>query len=228
MLAPGNAKKIAVSVPYVYRISDYLQNERYQKLQALIEPRWKKITNNIKIPRNVLGAELDVVVHFRLLDIKNNTVGFIQYQTNHSGYSPRSVRYDPQLLDPAKVHGRMSQVYVDIHQEAINNNQLIKNDVVSDKYSILTIRRLHPKAGRPYEKKIYNEPYKKNTVTTVDLVESFVRHCINKTENTEADRYVSSFESQKLTVELFGAIYEGVAKNYLGVNSEMIVNLPRK
>lgn len=209
----GFVKNIEISVPYIFRVRDYIDNKGYKALQILIEKYISKFDNQVNLTESILNSELDFISHLKLFDAKRKTIGIILYQSNHTSYSPRLVKFSKKIIDPANIHGRMSHVYYDIHQGALQNIQLIKNDVVFEDYKIKVTRRLHPKLGSKFEKRIYKNPYNKKTITTEDLFTSFIKKSTGLNHDKSIVKRLSTLESQKFTIELFGKLYEIIASD---------------
>jgi len=131
-VAKGRIKKLIVDLLYVFRVKDYLRIEGYKKLQDLIEGVNPNFKNDIKIPKQVLNCELDFTFHVRLFDKNYFPIGLILYTSNNTAFTPRLTKFIPEMVEYTndKLGGRMSQIYYDIHQGALQNWQLIKNDVV--------------------------------------------------------------------------------------------------
>jgi hypothetical protein len=218
-------KYVRITPQYVYRVRDYIELEGYRTAQEFIEDKSNNINNKVKLPESVLNSELDAIFNIELINKKQQTVGVINYQTNHTSYTPRTVQYDPSILDPANVQGRMSHIYFDIHQGVFQNIQLFKNDVVCEKYSINTIRRQHPSIGIPYEIKVFNNPYEKNTVTAQDLLIAFIKQSAGVSVNKNHLKHLATLESQRLSIELFAAFYKAVSKHFSGETKSVIVRV---
>lgn len=214
-IAPGKAEKIRIDTPYVYRVSDYLKIEGYKFIQDLIEK--KKLQNNITLNKAILASELDFKFNLRLLDKNNNLTGLITYSNNHTSFTPRLSKYNSRIIDYAndKNGGRMSQVFFDIHQGAIQNFQLVKNDVVFTPYNIQLFARKHPRLGKIYSEKTYKDAYIKNTFTPKDLVKSVVKQLAGLPIDHSILTKLSDFDNQILTNKIFSAFYELIANEYL-------------
>ena len=214
-IAPGKTKRIQIETPYVFRIKDYLDNEGYKCIQNLIEV--KDLPKNSIFSKAILASELDFKFNMRLLDKYNKLTGSISFSNNHTSFTPRLTQYNPAKLEYANEvnGGRMSQIYFDIHQGAIQNFQLIKNDVVFTKNEIKLFIRKHPRLGSKYTEKIYRDAYTKNTFTPRDLIKSVVKQIAGFPVDRSVLTKLAKIDNQILTNKIFSAFYELIANEYL-------------
>ena len=215
-LAQGEATKIRIILPYIFRVKDYLSIKGYKNIKNLIEENSSKINDDIELSNNILSSELDFTFHLQLLNKKNIPLGLISYSSNHTTFTPRQVKYDSEITDNANnpLGGRMSQLYIDVHQGALQNWQLIKNDVVFHGNEITTIGRQHPLIGIPYRKTKYSEAYEKGTISPQDLVISFIKYSGSLKISNDHFSLLSTIDNQKLTNRLFSKFYEKIAEDY--------------
>ncbi|RJQ26956.1 hypothetical protein C4577_02480 [Candidatus Parcubacteria bacterium] len=215
-LAKGDIAKIKVELPYVFRVNDYLKIKGYKKIKDLIEGQNSNIYENAELSKSVLNSELDFDFHLHLLDKNNNKIGLISYSCHHTSYSPRLVKYDPNVIDHAhdRNGGRMSQLYIDIQQGALQNWQLIKNDIVFYGNNIEIIGRKHPRIGQVYKKEIYEEAYEKGTISPKDLLKSFIKFSAGLRIPKKHMDLLATIENQRLTNKLFTKCYEKIAEEY--------------
>lgn len=225
--APGKTKYIELTLPYVFRVKDYLKKQGYQKLMELNENEQLILTKNVKLTDSILNAELDFTIHMSLFDESNNNLGLFSYTSNHTTYTPREAKYNPNILDHAneKSGGRMSQVYFNIHQGALQNWTLTKNDVVFEGNNIEIAQRLHPKLGNQYFVKKYEDAYDNQTITPKDLFISFVKKSMKLSTPKTHDKHMQSLETQRLTHRIFSASYELMAKKYTNPKSTPSVRI---
>lgn len=214
-IAKGNATKISVSLQYISRVKDYLNNHGYKNIKKLIEGENNGIEDEVVIPTQVSKCELDFIFHLKLLDDKNIPVGLISYTSNHTSFTPRLTKYHPDMTDPAYETdgGRMSQLYIDIHQGALQNWQLIKNDIVFHGNEIQIVGRQHPKIGNLYLKKEYKDAYNSETTPT-DLLKALIKYLGEFETKSKELSSITAFEDQKLTNRLFSKFYELIANDY--------------
>ncbi|KKT91257.1 MAG: hypothetical protein UW92_C0015G0007 [Candidatus Jorgensenbacteria bacterium GW2011_GWA2_45_13] len=135
--APGKAVKIVPSLNYVTRIKDYLDSEAYMQIARIIKADSKSLTLPV-LPEAVLGCELNSGFTFTMKDMNDIPVGTISFLYNHTSFAPRVNTYDESNREPMdhKGGGRISHCFIDIHQEGLQNWQIIKNDVASEKNTI--------------------------------------------------------------------------------------------
>ncbi|GEM_PF-843636 len=235
-IAKGNIYKLSVSLPYIFRVRDYIKIQGYKKIRELIEdPQSSGFDDSQKIPEQVLNAELDFTFHIKLLDRDNNVLGLVSYTSDHTTHTPRKTKYHPDMIEYTndKFGGRMSQIYFDIHQGAVQNIQIIKNDVVFQGNKIQTITRQHPNIGKPLTTRHYRDAYDSNTATPKDLVKEFIKYTAGEKIEEEYLHMICNFEDQRLTNKLFSLFYELIAQEYeshnadadtVKVNNEIIID----
>lgn len=215
--APGNVSKIGITLPHVSRVRDYLAQQGYEQMMHLNDETPAVVAQDVVLPERVLNAELDFTLHLHLYDYSNSKIGLISYSSSHTTFSPRTTKYDPNMLDHANDEngGRMSQVYFDIHQGSVQNWVITKNDVVFKGNHIELTQRLHPKLGAAYSKKEYANAYNDETITLQDLFVSFVKKSVGLQIPAEYDRHLQLLSTQRLTHRLFSSAYELIAEEYV-------------
>jgi len=215
-MARGNIDKIEISLPYILRVGEYLKTNNYKKLRELIESESKKFDDNILIPQEVLNSELDFSFYLKLKDKEDNQVGLISFIVNYSTYTPRLVRYNPEVTEYAhhKLGGRMSSVYFDIHQGALQQWQLIKNDEAAFDHNIEIKQYLHPKLGKKIKKMSFSNSYESETHTPKDLFKSFIKICMKQKIPKKHLSMLSLVDDQKLTNRLYSMMYEKIAEEF--------------
>lgn len=218
-VAKGNTAKLEVSLPYILRVKDYLNIKGYSKLREFIEDK-TDFDDRIELPEPVLNAELDFTFHIKLFDKNNNLLGLISYTSDHTTFTPRQTKYVPEMVEYTndKLGGRMSQVYMDIHQGTIQNWQLVKNDIVFFGNKISIKGRKHPKLSNKVEVLQFEEAYDKGTITPQDLFISFIKATAGLLVPSEHLNLLSTFENQNLTNKLFSTFYEKIAEEFEAKN----------
>ena len=214
--APGDAASIELTLPYVARVEDYLRKQGYKQLMQINEENPSVVVDGVELSQNILNAELDFTIHITLYDKQNQKIGLFSYTANHTTFTSRRTKYDPEMLDHTndKDGGRMSQIYFDIHQGALQNWLLIKNDMVFGGNNIEITQRLHPDLGNPYLKEKFTDAYDSQTVTPKDLFVSFVKKSIRLHVPEIHDEHLQLLNTQELTHRIFSASYELIAKKY--------------
>lgn len=141
--ARGNIDTIEISMPYILRVEEYIKAGSYKSLRKLVENKNKDDITDI--PKRALNTELDFSFYLKLRDKNGNQVGLITFIVNYSTFAPRLTKYNPEVTEYAhdKYGGRMSSVYFDIHQGALQQWQLIKNDEVALGHNIDLRQMLH-------------------------------------------------------------------------------------
>lgn len=215
-MAPGKITKLRIDLPYLTRVGHYLDGRGYEQIVALTGGQILECNSETQIPKSIRNCELDFTFHIHLFDERDIPLGLISYTSNHSTYTPRQLGYDSNRIDPAyhKLGGRMSQLYIDIHQGALQNWQLIKNDRVFHGNEITTIQRQHPEIGSEYEFTNYPDAYETETITPRDLVQTFLLHSNSSASSAMCKPYLATLNGQSLTYRLFSCFYELIAHNY--------------
>lgn len=151
----------------------------------------------------------------------------ISYTCNHTTFTPRTTKYDPDMLDHTndKDGGRMSQIYFDIHQGSVQNWLLTKNDVVFEGNEVDITQRMHPTLGQEYNKMSYTDAYDSQTITPKDLFASFVKKSIGVTVPKKHDEHLQLLNSQELTHRIFSATYELIARQYVDPNNNQEISI---
>ncbi|HSW74984.1 MAG TPA: Gfo/Idh/MocA family oxidoreductase [Candidatus Saccharimonadales bacterium] len=215
-LAPGDAVSIGVRAISVTRVQDYLNAKGYKQLMKLNKEDAAVVVGSTKLSNSILRAELDFTFCFTLYNAQGNPVGQIMYSNSHTAFSPRLARYSPDTLDHANQNGggRMSQVFVDVHQGVLQNWLAIKNDIVFNENVIEVTRRQHPALeGRSLERKVFSKAYEIDTLTPVHLTEYFLKKTIGEATAAEISQ-LPNITSQILSERIFSACYEQIAHLY--------------
>ena len=213
----GNTSYLEVTLPYVSRVKDYLNKQGYKHLMELNKENSSKVVDGVELTDSILNAELDFTIHLKLFDKFNNMLGLLSYSSNHTTFTSRETKYDPEMLDHTndKYGGRMSQIYFDIHQGALQNWLLTKNDVVFEGNNIEITQRLHPALGKSYFTKKYTDAYDSQTVTPKDLFVSFVKKSMGLSVPKVHDEHLQLLTTQELTHRIFSASYELIASDFI-------------
>ena len=207
---------IDISTLYVLRVGEYLKTKSYEKLREIIESNSKKFNDNIHIPNEVLNSELDFSFILKLKDKDGNQIGLITFLVNYSTFAPRLTKFNPEVTEYAhdKYGGRMSSVYFDIHQGAIQQWQIIKNDEVATGHNIDFRQRLHPRLGKKINNIYISNAYENSTFTSKDLFKFFIKACANKKNSKKHLSMLSQIDDQNLTMKLYSMMYEKIAEDF--------------
>lgn len=214
--APGRACKLVPRLNYVMRVSDYLESESYKQIantldidsSALIIPELSKET---------LGCELNVGFTLTMKTKENITTGLISILFNHVSFNTRTIGYDPSVREVGdhKGGGRMSQSFIDVHQEGLQNWQISKNDVALDDNTITLQGRRHPSiGGKGYEYSKYENAYDSN-ISMKDLLADTLQY-ISTGGSIKEHHIVRELSEERLAVEIYTACYELIAADYQG------------
>lgn len=214
--APGSATKIRITLPYVSRVRDYLAKRGYAQLMQLNQEDSATVEQGVKLSESILNAELDFTIHLQLYDNSGKRIGLISYTSNHTTFTPRTTKYSLEMLDHTndKDGGRMSQMYLDIHQGSVQNWQLVRNDVVFESDNIEITQRLHPALGESYATTKFTDAQDIHTIASKDLVGSFIKKSMGLPVPKTHDKHLQLFNSQELSHRIFSATYELIAQEY--------------
>lgn len=214
--APGRACKLVPKLNYVTRVSDYLEAESYKQIAKTLNVDDATLT----IPQlsdETLGCELNVGFTLTMKTKENITVGLISILFNHVSFNTRTIGYDPSVREVGdhKGGGRMSQSFIDVHQEGLQNWQIAKNDVALDDNTITLHGRRHPSIeGKEYEYSKYENAYDSN-ISMKDLLADTFQY-ISKGDSLKEHNIVRELSEERLAVEIYTACYELIAAEYQG------------
>lgn len=214
--APGVTAKIKPQLNYVFRISDYLKAKSYEPLAKTIKESQEALQTP-ELTKETLGCELNAGFSFNLYDSKDQMVGAISFLFNLISFTPRVLRYDKNVHEPAdrKGGGRMSHIIMDIHQDGLQTWQIVKNDIVFEDNKLHAVGRRHPHIeGEPYEELTYEKAY--HSGKTLDV---FLGEAISSVANDapiENHPVIRSLEEERLATELYGTCYKLLADNFAG------------
>ncbi len=216
-LAGGKVSEIEVELPYLFRVGDYVRMRGYGKLMELIEGN-ASLDLAIALPEAVLNSEQDFTFHLKLKDGEGRINGLVSYTCNHTTFTPRTQRYEDGVTEYAqsRTGGRMSQVYLDIHQGPMQNIQLIKNDVVFSGNTITVNRRVHPMLGSDVMHQEFEDAYVEGAITPVDMISNFIRYSGGMEFDQGVLDITAKYEDQVLTNRLFSKFYELIARQASG------------
>lgn len=213
--ARGAIHSVGISVPYVHRIADYLRAKTYQPLMQLLEQ--EAVDEPVDLPPEVVNAELDFTVHLTLYDAQGQQLGLAVYASNHTSATPRLALYDPATPDPAnqRLGGRMQQIFIDVHQGALQNYVLRRDDVVFlEKKRTEVVRRLHPRLGTSYEKLVFADEDHEAGMRPVDVFRSCVQRLRGAAVPAAHEHNLHVWMTERLTYQLFACTYEKMAERF--------------
>jgi hypothetical protein len=215
-IAPGKVAKIKISVPYILRVDDYLKSRSYESLRKIIEKKSTRFNDSMLVPEYIRATELDFQFMLSFYDDKNVCVGNCNFIVDYTAYAPRTVRFDPAIIEYAhdKHGGRMSAAFIDIHQGAFQEIQIIKNDIVSQGHMIRRTRRRHPKLdmGNELMEEKYENAYDVQTINTVEITKAGFNGILGRASHNLA--ISTPIDSQYLSFMLYADFYELIAEAY--------------
>lgn len=215
--AMGKTYELEIELPYLFRLRDYIDMRGYSTLMKLIEGN-TSLDVNVQLPEAVLNSEQDFTFHMKLKDTDRKLTGLVSYSCNHTTFTPRTQRYDSTLAEHAesKSGGRMSQLYLDIHQGALQNIQLVKNDVVFFGNTITTTKRVHPVLGSDVKDSV-GDAYVNGAITPSEMVGNFIRYSAGMDFDRTVLDATTRYEDQVFTNRIFSKFYELMAKQAAGI-----------
>jgi hypothetical protein len=214
-VAKGDVTHIVPRLSSVYRIKDYLDAESYNSLKKINNHSVRK--SDKTLPPYVVACELDFAFHIDFLRADGRRVGDGNFISNHTSFSPRTRGVVAGVTEPAqyKDGGRISHLYIDVHQSGLQNLQIIKNDVAFQGPSIMLNSRTHPKVSRlpDHESINFDDAYNKTEYHLKDMLELVVDAIVHK-EQVQSDLVIDITEDA-LNMRLFAKFYELIALDYI-------------
>lgn len=214
--APGNVAKIKLTVPYIFRIKDYLKQKKYRHTAQYLQIEYL-LEEEPSHKDSILNAEFDFNVNFTLLDQESSPCGFMQIVNCYSGFCHRELAYYDEITCPQSYleSGRMKQSLFDLHQGSIQHLRLIRDNKWGDPYHSHLIRRTHQRLGiaeGKLEQAYEDEPDQKSD-QYIELIQMILLQWSGKELLPEEKRSLSGFFNQSLSFETFGKIYELIAED---------------
>lgn len=141
-IAHGAAQYLRPRLNHVMRVHDYLESGLYK-----LTPLFK--SSSVQIPQlsdSILKSELNTSYSIEILDKNLRLLGNILFTFNQLSYCPRTLPQLSSNLDPGNYTGggRISNCIIDIHQGAMQNCYIYKNDTVFEPYTLNTKITKHP------------------------------------------------------------------------------------
>jgi hypothetical protein len=212
--APGKTVEIVPKLNYVTRIKDYLDAQTYMPVANSINVSSESLLRP-KLSKETLGCELNVGFTFLMKDKENIQVGIMSLLFNHISFTTRTSNYDKLIREPGdhKGGGRMSQSFIDVHQEGLQNWQIMKNDVALDDNTILLQGRRHPSIkGDRFEYQKYENAYDTGISMKELLAHAF--KSIMEEKDLVGHSIVRELPEERLAVDIYTACYELIARDY--------------
>ncbi len=220
--APGKTYKLVPKLNYVTRVSDYLKAESYKQTASTLNID-KAALDTPQLSEETLGCELNVGFTLTMKSKENVTIGIISILFNHTSFNTRTLGYDSTIREVGdhKGGGRMSQSFIDVHQEGLQNWQIAKNDVALDDNTITMQGRRHPSIEGPgYEYSKYENAYDSN-ISMKDLLGDTLNY-ICSGDNLKQRHIVRDLSEERLAVEIYTACYELIAADHQNINLKAI------
>lgn len=220
--APGRSTKIKVSVPYIFRVKDYIKQKKYLTLQNALVTDERIKEDDIELPDNILNCEYDFNLQLHLLDESNDVVGLMQIFNCHSSYSNRVADYSKDINCPCDYPegGRMKQFYLDIHQGSIQNIQILRNNDAFETYKAHIFQRANPILNMEcFSEKIYDDVDQTVSSCVRELVILAMKKQAGQSLTIEDQEVLSGLHNQSLTQKIFSVCYEMIAYEYASKQS---------
>lgn len=217
---------IDIELSNIIRVKDYLATKSYSALAKLIGDDSVTVSDHPELSTAILETELDFVFTLKLNNSKRQRLGTVTFTVNYTGFAPRQVQYDPEITEYAhsKKSGRMSSVFFDIHQGALQQWQIHKNDEAIADHKILLNHNLHPLIGDGSSPRVFENAYE-GVTTTKDLFKNFIELLAGiKIAQKDID-LLSSIDSQKLTMRIYSAMYEKIAEDSANQHSLKTIDI---
>ena len=216
-IAPGKTVEIVPKLNYITRINDYLDSETYTSIVSIINASQDSLLKP-KLSKETLGCELNVGFTFIMNNKENIQVGIISLLFNHISFTTRINNYDKSVREPGdhKGGGRMSQSFIDVHQEGLQNWQIMKNNVALGDNTILLQGRRHPSIeGVGFECKNYENAYDTG-ISMKELLAHAIKY-IAEEKDLIGHSVIRELPEERLAIDIYTSCYELIAREY---NSE--------
>lgn len=214
--APGKTASILPNINYVTRVRDYLDARSYKPVIDRINISQEGLQHPA-LTKEALASELNAGFTFILKDKEGLQSGIISFLFNHVSFTTRTLNYDKSVREPGdhKGGGRMSQSFIDVHQEGLQNWQIIKNDVALDDNTIVLYGRRHPSLdGRRYEYNKYKNAYDAG-IKMKDLLQIVLEHILEE-KDLKSHPIIRELPEEELAVDIYTSCYELIARDYNG------------
>lgn len=212
--APGNIVSMLPKLNYVTRVKDYLDAQTYMSIANIIKVSPDGLLKP-ELSKETLGCELNVGFTFIMKNKDGVQIGIISLLFNHISFTTRTNNYDKLVREPGdhKGGGRMSQSFIDIHQEGLQNWQIIKNDVALDDNTILLQGRRHPSIeGDRYEYHKYENAYDEG-IRMKDLLQCALEHVLEG-KDLKGHPIIRELPEEELAMDIYASCYELIARDY--------------
>jgi hypothetical protein len=211
-IARGTTRFIELSMPYVFRVRDYLASHSSRSLEAVLSS--EEGDDSVTLDAATLAAELDSVFHILLLNNRMCPCGSITLSCKHVTQTTRLLPRVDHNTDPAnhELGGRMSHAVVDLHQGGLQAVTIHENHESMLPRRLSCVRRCHPNLGdREYW--VQYDQHRKPRTTPVSLVSNAILLSAGK---LQAQSLLASLLDQRLTMALYSACYGLVARANVG------------
>jgi hypothetical protein len=224
-LAAGKARKIRITPNYIFRIRDYLAAESYDSVARVNNEETFSLTTQ-NISTQIAGCELNAGFNIDLLNDDNAKLGHITFNLNLLSFSPRTVKFDANVGEPADSlgGGRMSHLNMEIHQSGLKYYHIMKDDIVFTENEMSLRIRSHPNLD---ETELVDKQYSKAYISGMSLADGMRDLLKSISENVLIKNHplIRFIIDEKLSMEIYGAMYELVAAEYGGKVRGKIIQL---
>jgi hypothetical protein len=215
--APGEIAYIRPKLTHIFRISDYLAAQSYEKIRLI--NHHKPVTRTV-LPVEVLACELDFAFQISFYNSADQLIGDGNFISNHVSFSPRTRDRIDGVTEPAQFEdgGRTSHLYIDIHQSGLQNLEILKNDVAFQRPHIIFQSRTHPavRGLANYEVLHFDDAYNRTEYHLRDMLESVIDSITRR--ETRKNPLVVDIKEDAQNLKLFAKFYELIAHNYQDIN----------
>lgn len=221
--AIGTTETINIKLNYVKRVSDYLGSNGYSYIQALLGLGKVEVMTSSPLPAALLAAELDSGFTLELRDKRGYVVGAMTFNFNHTGFSPRQRGVELTNHSNFRDGGRMSQIYLDIHQSTVQHWQMIKNDVVFNGNTIGLVTRRHPSIGTDHEENRYTDAYDNIEFPMERGLLRLLKNDSSITNEEMVKLGLKPLKDEAINMAVLGAFYELIASDYKKTETREII-----
>lgn len=208
-IAHGSARYLRPRLNHAIRVRDYIESNLY-KLTPSFKDGFVKIP---KLPDSILKSELNTSYSIEILDEGLGLMGNILFTFNQLSYCPRTLPPLSNNLDPGNYSGggRTSNCIIDIHQGAMQNCYIYKNDTVFEPYTLNTRVIKHPSLAKDLSIIDTNsrvvDPYE-DGYTLADAYRDLFKYLSDSRVRTMQSPVLRPLSEERTATSLYSNFYE--------------------
>ena len=227
-IAHGAAQYLRPRLSHVMRVHDYMESSSYK-----LTPLFKNSSAQIpQLSDSILKSELNTSYSIEILDKNLRLLGNILFTFNQLSYCPRTLPQLSNNLDPGNYSGggRISNCIIDIHQGAMQNCYIYKNDTVFEPYTLNTKITKHPSLisnpGVTESNSSIVDPYE-NGHTLADAYKDLFNYLSDSKFQTIQSPVLRPLSEERMATDLYSNFYE-LLSNENSIREIRILNDARR